>query len=109
MRSTKMQYGVYKFLPSFYIRAQCMISSSSRELWLEDIQDHSRMYVLRQSCLARMGASRGRRYQAYQGCVRTLFDVFICAIHNNNIDPVYSYDAGINAFDTANVGNPTNP
>lgn len=81
--------------------ADCLSDSSTRQLWIEGIQDHSWMHVIRLAGMAGLGPGRGRGPEAYQSSVRApslpRSDVFVNSLRFS------SYDAGINTFDTANV------
>ena len=73
--------------------------SPPRKIGPESVQNHSGMHVLRGPGVDEMGARRGRRHRTNQICVRLLR--FQCRASTKT--PCFSYENGIQTFDTANV------
>ncbi len=80
-----------------------LISSSSRELGFESVQDHPGLHVVRRPRMAGLAPGRGGGHQTHQVCVRRQITRTIATRSRM----FYRYEHGITTFDTANVSHPS--
>ena len=102
--ATTMQYGKHFLALSalclFLLRWTC---SPPREVGLESFEAHSRLSILWQQGLGRMGDRRpGGGQQAHSICVSSMIHT-VLLLPFRTLNVRRSYDHGIQTFDTANV------